>query len=302
MLAMRRPRPAAGLAAVLVAVLSGALASCGQAAQVAPAGSAPLPSDRGCPAPGPPPPGSINWSDEFDGPVGAGPDPRWWTPVLGAGTNGWGNGQLQTYTARPANVSLDGRGHLAITAWRERYTGIDGVTRDWTSARLTTAGKVEPRYGTVEARIQLPSGSGLWPAFWMLGSNLDAAGWPGAGEIDIMESRDAADHAFSYVHGPSQQHPDGWVASGSRYRGEPISPGWHTYTLQWSPHLVMICLDGVSTTSVTPDSVPAGGSWVFDHPFDILLNVAVGGSYPGPVTVKTPSPATMLVDYVRTRK
>jgi hypothetical protein len=122
------------------------------------------------------------WSDEFTGSAGTAPNVRKW--VHDVGTFGWTDNELQTYTASPANASLDGRGDLATVVRRQTATGPDGLTRNYTSAKLETQGLFSARYGTFVARMQLPAGSGLWPAFWMVGDDFATVGWPASGEIE----------------------------------------------------------------------------------------------------------------------
>src|SRR6185369_1263761 len=129
---------------------------------------------------------TLVWSDEFDGPAGSAPSSSKWGYDIGGG--GWGNNELETYTSRTQNASLDGDGNLVISVIKETFTGPDRITREYTSARLLTKGKFEQRYGGFAARMKLPFGEALWPAFWMLGNDIDKVGWPGSGEIDIMET------------------------------------------------------------------------------------------------------------------
>ena len=129
---------------------------------------------------------TLVWSDEFEGPSSALVDAAKWAFDLGGG--GWGNQELETYTDRPRNASLTGEGTLAIQALGETFTGADGITREYTSARLKTQGKFDKAYSRCEARLRVPRGQGLWPAFWMLGADIGTVGWPRCGEIDVMES------------------------------------------------------------------------------------------------------------------
>jgi beta-glucanase (GH16 family) len=232
------------------------------------------------------------WADEFDGPAGTAPDPTRWTPEIGAG--GWGNGELQYYTDRPENVALDGDGHLAITARRESYGGAA-----YTSARLKTQGTYRRAYGRFEARIKLPRGAGLWPAFWMLGDDLPTVGWPGAGEIDVMEQ---VGHEPGVVH--SSLHGPGFsggasLTSAFALAGGSFADDFHTFTADWSPGRIRFLVDGVEFRRFSPANLPAGGRWVFDHPFFLLLNLAVGGAWPGAPPASTAFPQTMLIDHVR---
>jgi beta-glucanase (GH16 family) len=234
--------------------------------------------------------GALVWSDEFDGAAGALPDPARWSYDLGGG--GWGNGELQTYTNRPENAALDGAGHLVITARRE---ALDGA--GYTSARLHTRGKLERAYGRYEARLQLPRGKGLWPAFWLLGTN---GRWPDCGEIDVMESRGASPGTVTgSLHGPGYS---GGSSITELYRlgdGTTFADGFHVFAIEWRSREVRFLVDDVVYQSVSAAKLPGGAAWVFDHAFYLLLNVAVGGSFGGPPNETTPFPQTMLVDWVR---
>jgi beta-glucanase (GH16 family) len=234
------------------------------------------------------------WSDEFNGPAGSAPDPSRWVAETGGG--GWGNQELEYYTGRPANAALNGRGQLAITARRESYGGAD-----YTSARLTTAATFARAYGRFEARIELPRGQGLWPAFWLLGNDIGTVGWPGSGEIDVMENvGNQPDTDYSTIHGP------GFFGSGglsfARRFPAPLADAYHTFAVDWTPDRIRFLLDGVEFRRLSPASLPAGGRWVFDHPFFMILDLAVGGSWPGSPDGSTVFPQTMLVDYVRVSK
>jgi beta-glucanase (GH16 family) len=239
------------------------------------------------------------WSDEFSGPHGSPPDPTKWQ--LQTGGSGWGNRELESYTARQSNASLDGAGHLAITARAETFTGPDGITRNYTSARMQTMGLFSTAYGRIEANIKLPAGRGLWPAFWALGAAHDNVGWPWCGEIDIMESLgDNPFTAYGSIHGPQPG------AKGSQYgltapvrSRNSLAAGFHTYGVTWSPNRIVFTLDGVAYATRTPASLGRGQRWVFNQPFYLLLNLAVGGNWPGRPGAGTHFPATMLVDWVR---
>jgi beta-glucanase (GH16 family) len=239
------------------------------------------------------------WSDEFSGPNGALPDPSKWQ--LQTGGNGWGNQELEYYTARSRNASLDGAGHLAITARAETYTGPDGTTRGYTSARMQTEGLFQTAYGRIEARIKLPAGRGLWPAFWALGQGANTAGWPWCGEFDIMEN--LGDNPFTVygsLHGPQPGARDGQYGLTAAVRSKTsLAAAFHVYGVTWSPDRIVFTLDGASYATRTPASLARGQKWVFNQPFFLLLNVAVGGQWPGRPGAGTRFPATMLVDWVR---
>jgi beta-glucanase (GH16 family) len=241
------------------------------------------------------------WDDEFNGPAGAPPSPAKWEHEVGG--DGWGNDELQYYTDSPSNASLDGAGHLAITARRETYTGPDGVTRQYTSAELQTSGRFQTKYGRIEARIKLPAGSGLWPAFWAIGADFPRVGWPASGEIDLMENVGSNPfRVIGVLHGPQAGRPNGYSQIASDHSTASFADGFHTFGIDWSPGKVVFTCDGVSYATRTPASLPPGGKWVFDRPFYLILDLAVGGHFPGPPNASTQFPATMLVDWVRVYK
>lgn len=238
----------------------------------------------------------LAWSDEFNGPKGSSPDPAKWTFEIGGG--GWGNQELEYYTSRPENARIE-HGRLVITARRENYTGADGVTRDYTSARLKTQGKFSITYGRVEARIKIPRGQGVWPAFWMLGSDIDQAGWPQSGEIDIMENigREPAT-VHGTIHGPGYSGAKGIGSPFTLPHGR-FADHYHVFAVEWEPNQIRFYVDRKLYATRTPADLPPGTKWVYDRPFFLLLNFAVGGSWPGPPDKHTPFPQKMLVDYVR---
>jgi len=238
------------------------------------------------------------WSDEFDGPAQSSPDSTRWSFATGGG--GWGNNELEYYTSSLKNAFINGNGQLVITALHENYTGTDNVTRDYTSARLITKGKFTQRFGKFEARIKLPFGQGIWPAFWMLGSDIDVVGWPRCGEIDIMESigrEPSANHGSLHGPGYSGEHPLTGIYT--LPNGRHFSDAFHVFAIDWEPTAIRFYVDGNLYETRTPADVPNGKRWVYDHPFFILLNIAVGGNWPGGPDATTSWPQTMLVDYVR---
>jgi beta-glucanase (GH16 family) len=261
----------------------------------------PQPTPPAAPTPNTTAPWVLAWSDEFDGPVGALVDATKW--VSETGGNGWGNAELQYYTDRSRNASLGGDGTLVIQALQERYQGPDGVTRDYTSARLKTQGKLEQAYGKFEARIRIPRGQGLWPAFWLLGADIGSAGWPRCGEVDIMENIGRQPSTVTgTIHGPGYSGGNGIGASYRLPSGAPFADDFHVFTLEWDPGVLRWSVDGTLFETRTPSDLPPGQQWVFDHPFFIILNVAVGGGYPGNPDATTTFPQTMQVDYVRVYK
>lgn len=231
------------------------------------------------------------WSDEFSGPDGSLPDPAKWTYDLGG--KGWGNHELESYTKRPENSRIE-KGNLVITARKESYIGADGVARDYTSARLKTQGLFTQTYGRIEARIKIPEGPGMWPAFWMLGENISTVGWPKCGEIDIMENiGKEAGIIHGSLHGPSSTGRTSDLTSIFKLPArESFADSFHLYAIEWEPGAVRFYVDTNLYANFTSSQWPAGGTWVFDHPFFILLNVAVGGDWPGsPERIHQVSPA-----------
>lgn len=245
-------------------------------------------------------PAELVWSDEFNTPNGSAPDPQKWTYDLGG--KGWGNQELETYTNRPRNVYIH-NGMLVIQARKETLAGKDGVARDYTSARLKTRGLFTQTYGRIEARIKIPSGQGLWPAFWMLGDDVDKAGWPRCGEIDIMENIGREPSVVhGTIHGPGYSGARGISAAYSMPGGGRFADDFHIYAVEWRPQEIQFFVDGNLYTTVLPTNLPHGARWVFDHPFFIILNVAVGGGWPGNPDATTTFPQTMEIDYVRVYK
>jgi len=240
---------------------------------------------------------SLVWSDEFNAPNGAPVDATKWTAEVGG--SGWGNNELEYYTNRIDNADQE-NGALVIKAKSETYTGSDNVTRNYTSARLITRNKFSQTYGRFEARIKIPFGQGMWPAFWMLGDNIGTAGWPNCGEVDIMENigREPAT-VHGTFHGPGYSGANGISASYSLTNGKKFADDFHTYAVEWEPNVVRFYVDGLLYKTRTPADLPPGTTWVFDHPFFIILNVAVGGFWPGNPDGTTVFPQTMQVDYVR---
>jgi beta-glucanase (GH16 family) len=251
------------------------------------------------PSPSPQPPSGewrLVWSDEFDGPDGSGPDPSRWVYDLGGG--GWGYNELQTYTERRENAVIR-NGMLAIRAVRERFTGADGLARDYTSARLKTLGHFVQRYGRFEARLRIPRGQGIWPAFWMLGDDIGSAGWPACGEIDIMENIGREPLlVHGTLHGPGYSGGQGIGAAYSTPSGRPFADDFHVYAVDWEPDAIRWSVDGVVYQRRTPADL-RGARWVFDHPFFLLINVAVGGNWPGSPDATTAFPQELLVDCIR---
>ena len=245
------------------------------------------------------------WSDEFNGPAGSQPDATKWNYDLGGG--GWGNGEAETYTNSPNNVFQDGQGNLVIRAIRD-------ASGNYTSARLQTGAPgastqttdLRWQYGRIEARIKLPFGQGVWPAFWMLGEDIATVSWPTCGEVDIMENFGTFNNNASInngtAHGPGYSGGNGLTAAATLPSGETVYDNYHVYAIEWSQNSIQWFVDGVEYHTVTSASIPAGDQWVFNAPFFILLNLAIGGptTFLGTPDPNAPFPnQDLLVDYVR---
>lgn len=231
---------------------------------------------------------NIIWHDEFEG---SQLDLKNWTFDIGG--NGWGNAEWQAYTDKPENIRIED-GMLVIEA-REDTTLPAG--RPYSSARIKTQGLHSWQYGRIEARIKLPYGQGIWPAFWMLGENISNKGWPASGEIDILEfiGREP-DHIYATVHAPGYSGGDG-VGSSIVTSADSLKNDFHIYAIEWQENEIRWYFDDRQYFKLTPNDVP--DAWVFDHPFFIILNLAVGGRWPGYPDETTIFPQFLYVDYVR---
>ncbi|AKT42048.1 uncharacterized protein CMC5_062710 [Chondromyces crocatus] len=246
-------------------------------------------------------PGNWNlvFADEFNGANGSPVDASKWTHEIGGG--GWGNAELQYYTNSTSNARQE-NGNLVITATPQNANqhGCWYGTCQYTSARLVSRGKFETTYGRIEARIQVPRGRGLWPAFWMLGNDIGTVGWPACGEIDIMENIGSEPSTLhGSLHGPGYFGGNPLTRSTTLPNGAPLADDFHIYAVEWEPNTVRWYLDGALYQTRTTADVPAGGRWVYDHNFFMILNVAVGGTWPGSPNASTSFPQQMRVDYVR---
>ena len=240
------------------------------------------------------------WSQEFNEKTGSTPDPKYWNYDLGDG-RGWGNREVQTYTN--VNAKTNGRGALAITA--RQYSPKSKLICyygycEWSSARITTKNKVWIKYGTIEARIQMPAGTGTWPAFWMLGQNIDAVSWPNSGEIDIIEGLGRTPFtAYATIHGPGYF---GGTSIGARpLNPTKLSAGFNTYGINWSEDFIEWTLNGKIIFTQSKDSI-APRAWVFNQPFSLILNVAMGGEFGGEIGKDSKSGLQMKVDWIRIKK
>ena len=259
-------------------------------------GGAAFQAGAGSPAGGaanqdPPPAGwTLTWSDEFDGDEGKQIDGTKWKYSNGASNV---NNELEYYTNRPENSALDGQGHLLITARKEAYNG-----RNYTSAKFTSAGLFSQEYGRFEARIKLPAGRGLWPAFWALGSNMNNVGWPTCGEIDIMETigTQLTTNRGS-LHGPGYSGDNPLTAQYHLMGDTDFSQDYHVFAIEWAENVVRFYVDDMLYETRTPQDL-GGKRWVYDHDFYLIMNVAVGGKFPGDPDDSI-FPRTMSIDYVR---
>jgi beta-glucanase (GH16 family) len=280
-------------------VLAGALLGCGGGAghSAVAEGAAAAPAPASAPVRW-----ALTWSDEFNAAAGSPPNPAHWGDDLGnAEAGGWGNHELQYYTAAPKNVFHDGQGHLVLRAEKAVNPGPcwNGKQCAYTSARILSRDKVSFTYGKVEARIKVPAGKGLWPAFWSLGAS--PLPWPDAGELDIMEYvGKVPDATYGTAHGPG--YSAGAGIGRPRQFSSPVADNFHVFTMIKRPHEVVWQVDGIEYHRITPASLPAGATWVFERPFFLIMNLAVGGDWPGSPDASTVFPASMLVDWVRIYK
>ncbi len=237
----------------------------------------------------------LTWSDEFNGADGSPPDPAKWT--YDTGGSGWGNQEREYYTSALANSQQQG-GNLVITATPDGASSLTcwyGAC-EYTSARLKTEGLFAQQYGRFEARAQMPTGKGLWPAFWMLGTDITSVSWPACGEIDILETigTDISDNHGS-LHAPGYNPTATYPLTG----GQTYAQAFHTFAIEWEPGVVRFYVDDVLYETQNQSGVGDAGTWEFDTPFFLILNVAVGGTWPGDPDGTTTFPQTLKVDWVR---
>jgi len=237
------------------------------------------------------------WQDEFD--VDGSVNPELWSYDIGTGLEvfgqpGWGNNELQYYTDRSENIKVEG-GMLHITARKESFEGSG-----YTSAKIHTKGNFETMFGRFEARIQLPFGQGIWPAFWLLGDDSNGTViWPQIGEIDIMEYRGQEPTIIhGSVHGPGYSAGNA-ITKRFQLTGSRFDTKFHIFAIEWGPDFIDFFVDEVLYNRITPADT-GNNEWVFSsNTFYIILNVAVGGTFVGLPDNSTPFPQTMLVDYIR---
>jgi beta-glucanase (GH16 family) len=237
---------------------------------------------------------TLVWRDEFDGQAGAAVDSSKWS--FETGGDGWGNNELQYYTDRTDNARLDGNGHLVIRALRELYKG-----RDFTSARMKTEGKFDQTYGRFEIRAKMPLGRGVWPAFWLIGSNHVNVGWPESGEIDILEYLGHQPGTVrGSLHGPGYSMGDA-ITTLYRIPGQgTFADRFYVFAIEWAESDIRFYVNDERYVTRGPSSLPMGKSWVFDgHPFFIVMNMAVGGTLAGTPDASANFPLEYVVDHVR---
>ncbi|TQK50433.1 beta-glucanase (GH16 family) [Streptomyces sp. SLBN-118] len=258
---------------------------------------------QGAPAPAPKTttaaaPAAVTFADEFDGPAGSPVDGGKWQIESGDNVN---NHERQYYTAGNRNAALDGQGHLVITARRENpdnYQCWYGRC-EYTSARVNTAGRFTQAYGHVEARLKVPRGQGMWPAFWMLGNDIGQVGWPNSGEIDVMENVGFEPSTIhGTLHGPGYSGSGGIGAAYTLPGGQAFADAFHTFAVDWAPDSITWSVDGNVYQRRTPSDL-GGRQWVFNKPFFLILNLAVGGYWPGDPDGGTAFPQQLVVDHVR---
>ncbi len=240
---------------------------------------------------------SATFSDTFDGPAGSAVDASKW--VQETGDNSGNNHERQYYTPGANNAALDGNGHLVITAKKENPNNYQCWygTCQYTSARMNTSGKFSAQYGHVEARMQIPRGQGMWPAFWMLGTDINSVGWPNCGEVDIMENigkEPATVHGT--IHGPGYSGANGIGAAYNLSSGA-FADNFHTFAVDWAPNSIKWSVDGNVYETRTPSDV-GGNQWAFNKPFFLILNLAVGGDWPGDPDGSTSFPQKLVVDEI----
>ncbi len=238
---------------------------------------------------------TLTFQDDFEGIEGTAPSTARWGRQLGGSR--FGNNEWQSYTDGNANAFLDGKGNLIIEARKEPTTGDDGIACNYSSARLTTKHNFSQKYGRFEARMKIPQGQGIWPAFWMLGENIDECPWPACGEIDIFESiGPVAKTVYGTLHGPGYSGGDN--IQGIVECESSLAHDFHVYGVEWDSNEIRWFFDGQFYVTITRKQV-GDNDWPFDQPFYILLNLAVGGNWPGYPDASTTFPQRLVVDYVR---
>ncbi|MER5532016.1 family 16 glycosylhydrolase [Streptomyces sp. NPDC002677] len=240
---------------------------------------------------------AVTFSDTFDGAAGSAVNSSKWTLETGDNVN---NHEREYYTSGTNNAALDGQGHLVITAKKENPANYQCWygTCQYTSARMNTSGKFSAQYGHVEARMKIPRGQGMWPAFWMLGTDIGSVGWPNSGEIDVMENVGFEPSTIhGTIHGPGYSGSAGIGAGYTLPNGQAFADAFHTFAVDWAPNSITWSVDGIAYQTRTPADV-GGNTWAFNKPFFLILNLAVGGYWPGDPNSSTAFPAQLVVDSV----
>lgn len=248
-----------------------------------------------------PPPGyTLVWSDEFNGPVGSYPNPKNWTYDLGAG--GWGNNEQETYTSTNATIVADPAATDGYAL--DIASSTDGV--HYYSTRIKTQGHHSWKYAYIECRAKVPPGGasyqGYWPAFWTLGTDIKTVGWPKCGEMDIMEHLCGTepDIAYQTIHGNYRNSNNAWGIGYAFTASSDLGQDYHLYAILWKQNSITFYVDGAQNgPTITPSSLSANEVWRFNNPQFLLLNMAIGGNWPGNITSQTVFPAHYLIDYVR---
>jgi beta-glucanase (GH16 family) len=244
------------------------------------------------------------WSDEFDGAKGTAPDASKWMPEVGNGTDGWGNKELE-YNTNNQNAYLDGQGDLVLEARKENPAGYQCWYGrcEYTSTRLTTNGHFSFTYGRLEASIKVPRGQGIWSGFWLLGDNCDAVGWPACGEIDVMENisqEPAIIHGS--VHGPGTLSGQGYFSGSYNLSQGAFADNFHVFAMEWDATHISFFVDGHKYATLNKTDLSNQQDWVYDHPFDIILHLPIGGVWPGNPNATTTFPQKMYISYIRLYK
>lgn len=245
--------------------------------------------------------GKFAFRDEFNKAANTPVDSSKWTAETGGG--GWGNQELEYYTNSVENAYHDGQGSLVIKAVKLTAPFTLNCWYgpcQYTSARLITKGNFDRKYGRFEARIKIARGQGMWSAFWMLGNNIDSVGWAQCGEVDVMENigREPST-VHGTIHGPGYSGANGIGAPFSLTNNQTFADDFHVYAAEWTENKIAFYVDGNLYKTITLQDLPAGKVWVYDHPFFMILNLAIGGSWGGAPDATTVFPQTMLIDYVR---
>lgn len=245
----------------------------------------------------------LAFSDEFNGKKNAPINNAKWTAEIGG--EGWGNKELQYYTNSAENAYHDGKGSLGIKVFKKEALDLKCWYGQcgYTSARLITKSKFEQQYGRFEARIKIPRGQGVWSAFWMLGNDIDRVGWAECGEIDIMENIGREPKiVHGTAHGPGYSGANGPTKSFNSIGNKDFADDFHVYSVEWREKEIKWYVDGKLYHTLTPKDIPAGKKWVYEHPFFVILNLAIGGDWGGVPDKTTVFPQEMLIDYVRVYK